>query len=200
MRMHIVGVSPPGSGNPIPDYVEIGAHTYFDADNIRFLGFIPGEKIVIGKYCSIAYGVNIFVGGHHTTETISTYPFDNLMLGRENPTRTYKSSRNTEIGSDVWLGQNSHIQGGVRIGHGAVVGSRSVVFGDIPPYCIVAGNPARPVRYRFSRVVVTRLLRIAWWDWPDDAVRANVEWFYRPVTEFVEHFDPIEGASDGTVA
>jgi virginiamycin A acetyltransferase len=200
MDLRIAGVSPPGRDNSIPDYVEIGAHTYYDGDNIRFVGHIPGEKIVIGKYCSIAYGVHIFVGGNHRIEAVSTYPFDNLMLGKDNPTRSYKSTRNTEIGSDVWLGYRSHVVGGVHIGHGAVVGSRSVVFSDVPPYCIVAGNPARPVRYRFSRTIVTRLLRIAWWDWPDEVVRSNLDWFYRPVTEFVEHFDLIEGMSDGTVA
>jgi len=193
-RLPSMAVVSPSSAEPsLPDYVAIGAHTYYDRNNVRFVGFVPGEKILIGKYCSIAYGVHICVGGNHATGTVSTYPFDNLLLDKPNPTRSYRTTRNTEIGNDVWLGYRAHVVGGVRIGHGAVVGSRAVVFGDVPPYAIVAGNPARLVRYRFSRPIVERLLRIAWWDWPDEMVRANVEWFYRPVREFVEQFDPDGG-------
>src|SRR5206468_239888 len=118
--------------------------------------YIPGEKIRIGKYCSLAYGVTVCAGGGHTTGTVSTWPFDNLLLGRENPTRTYQTTRDTEIGSDVWVGYQAHIAGGVRVGHGAVVGTRAVVFSDVPDYAVVAGNPARLVRYRFSAGVVRR--------------------------------------------
>jgi len=199
-------VSGPGEGKPpkrscgeisfgdsdpsLPDYVEIGAHTYYVPRETRFLGYIPGEKIIIGKYCSIALGVTIFVGGNHTTETVSTYPFDTWFLDRMNPTRSYKTTRNTEIGSDVWIGHGAHIAGGVHIGHGAVIASQAAVFTDVPPYGIAVGNPARVNRYRFGESMVERLLRIAWWDWPDDAVRSNVEWLYRPIAEFVKHFDP----------
>ncbi len=102
-------------------------------------------------------------------------------------------SRNTEIGSDVWLGYGAHIAGGVHIGHGAVVASRAAVFGDVPPYGVVVGNPARLTRYRFSESIVESLLRNAWWKWPDEVVRRNVEWFYRPVGEFVKQFDPAGG-------
>jgi len=175
-----------GSADPaLPGYVEIGAHTYYVPRATRFVSYIPGEKIIIGKYGSIALDVTIFVGGNHTTETVSTYPFDTWFLGRLNPTRSYKTSRHTEIGSDVWIGHGAHIAGGVHIGHGAVIASRAAVFTDVPPYGIAVGNPARVTRYRFSEPIVESLLRIAWWDWPDDEVHRHVEWFYRPVSEFV---------------
>lgn len=183
-----------GSDPSLPDYVEIGAHTYYVPKQTRFLGYIPGEKISIGKYCSIALEVTIMVGGNHTTETVSTYPFDTWFLGRRNPTRSYKTSRNTEIGNDVWIGHGAHIAGGVHIGHGAVIASGAVVFHDIPAYGIAVGNPARVTRYRFSESIVERLLRIAWWDWSDEEVRKNAEWFYRPVAEFVEQFDRLGGS------
>ncbi len=188
-----------GRSDPsLPSYVEIGAHTYYVPSETRFLGYVPGEKIIIGKYGSIAREVTIFVGGNHTTETVSTYPFDTWLLGRMNPTRSYVKSRNTEIGSDVWIGHGAHIASGVHIGHGAVVASGAVVFQDVPPYGIAVGNPARVTRYRFNESIVESLLRIAWWDWSDEVVRRNVEWFYRPVEEFIKQFDPLSTFSEST--
>jgi virginiamycin A acetyltransferase len=172
--------------------VEVGQRTYYDPKGVRFITWIPGERIVIGKYCSIANGVTIFSGGGHRTDSVSTYPFDNFFFGRKNPTRTYQTTGKTVVGNDVWIGYGAHISGGVQIGHGAVIGTRAAVFSDVPSYGIVVGNPARLVRYRFSRPLVERLLRIAWWDWPEDTVRENLEWFYRPIGEFVARFDPGE--------
>ena len=183
-----------------PKYVEIGAHSYYVPRETRLLGYAPGEQIRIGKYCSIARDVTIIVGGNHTTDTVSTYPFDTWFLGRMNPTRSYKQTRNTEIGSDVWIGDGAFIASGVRIGHGAVVASRAAVFADVPPYGIAVGNPARTNKFRFSEEIVEALLRISWWDWPDEMVRRNVEWFYRPVAEFVNQFDPGRSISEGLAA
>jgi len=104
-------------------------------------------------------------------------------------TRTYRTSRNTTIGNDVWIGFRSTVLGGAQIGDGAVVAAGSVVFSDVPPFAVVAGNPAQVVRYRFSRKTAERLQRIAWWNWPEEKVRENLEWFYKPVAEFVERFD-----------
>jgi acetyltransferase-like isoleucine patch superfamily enzyme len=187
-----------GNTDPsLPGFVEIGAHTYYVPSETRFLGYVPGEKIIIGKYCSIARDITILVGGNHTTETVSTYPFDTWFLGRMNPTRSYKTTPDTEIGCDVWIGHGAHIASGVRIGHGAVIASRAAVFTDVPPFGIAVGNPARVNRYRFSESAVEALLRIAWWDWPDEMVRRNVEWFYRPVGVFINQFDPAGGVPAG---
>jgi virginiamycin A acetyltransferase len=177
-----------GTARPfVPEWVELGANSYHH--ETHFIRFTPDERIIIGKYCSIASGVTIFVGGNHSIDSVSTFPFDNRFLGRLNPSRSYRTTRNTEIGHDVWIGYRAHIGGGVQIGSGAVVASRAVVFTDVPPYAIVVGNPARVTKYRFSEHLVERLLRIAWWDWPEEKVRENIEWFYRPTAQFVEHFD-----------
>jgi acetyltransferase-like isoleucine patch superfamily enzyme len=162
--------------------------------------FAPGEQIVIGSYTSIAEDVTVLAGGGHRTDTVSTFPFDPCLLGTRFPdgwledsgvNRSYVTSKATEIGSDVWIGHGALVSAGVRVGHGAVIASGAVVFRDVPPYALVAGNPAIPVRYRFSKDVVERLLRIRWWDWPEDVVRAHSDWFYRPIAEFLDRFDPI---------
>jgi virginiamycin A acetyltransferase len=196
-----LGQPVPNANHVPPPYVTVGRYTYYDPNDIRFIAYIPGERIIVGKFCSLASGTLICTGAQHATDAVSTWPFDNFVLGRENPTRTYRSSRHTVLGNDVWTGCRSHIMPGVHVGNGAVVAARAVVFSDVPDYAIVCGNPARVVRYRFSSAVVKRLLRIAWWDWPDEKIRENLEWFYRPVTEFVEQFDPGGGnATDGNAA
>ena len=124
-----------------------------------------------------------------STDTVSTYPFENRFFGAPNPTRSSRTTRDTVVGSDVWVGDGVVIGGGVQVGHGAVLATGSVIFSDVPPYAIVAGNPAKVLRYRFSNPTVAALLRIAWWDWPEEELRRNVEWFFRPVAEFAAHFD-----------
>ena len=160
---------------------EIGAYTYFASD-LELRTYFAGERIVIGKYCSVGDQVLITTGGLHRTEIASSYAF--------RPLDTYRSTRNTTIGSDVWIGTRAMVRGGVTIGDGAVVGAGSVVFEDVPSFAVAAGNPAKVIRYRFSRPAIERMLKIAWWNWPPGHVRANVEWFYRPITEFLDHFDP----------
>jgi acetyltransferase-like isoleucine patch superfamily enzyme len=172
---------------------EIGEFTYADWKTLRLRTWLPNEKIIIGKYCSIADGVTIFTGGQHRTDLASTYPIDILLVRMKDRDKGYQTTANTVVGNDVWIGSGVTILGGVSVGDGAVLASRAVVFADVPPYAIVAGNPAQVVRFRFSRKAVERLLKIAWWHWPADKVKANVEWFYRPIAEFIAQFDPVEG-------
>jgi len=160
---------------------EIGPYTYYASD-LELRTYAPSERILIGSYCSIADQVLITTGGLHRTDVASTYPFD--------IPRCYQGTDNTVIGSDVWIGTRATIRGGVHIGHGAVVGSGAVVFSDVPDFAIAAGNPADVIRYRFSKSIVERLLRIAWWEWPVAWIVVNREWFYRPIEEFVDRFDP----------
>lgn len=172
----------------IPANVEVGAGTIVGSD-VRFLTWLPTERIVIGRYCSIGPHGVIFAGGNHRTDIASTFAFDHFLLGQPFPSRTYQTTPPTVIGNDVWLGRAATVLGGVRIGDGAVVAAGAVVFSEVPPYAVVAGNPARVMRYRFSQRTVARLLKIGWWNWSEAEIRENMEWLYKPINEFVAHFD-----------
>lgn len=134
------------------------------------------------------------VGGEHRADWITTYPFSVLM-----PSYTYikghpKSKGPVRIGNDVWIGRDVMILSGVDIGDGAVVGAGSVVSKDIPPYAIVAGNPARIIRYRFAEHQIKALLRIRWWDWPQEKVRAEIPLLLSDrVDEFIRRHDQSGG-------
>jgi virginiamycin A acetyltransferase len=158
--------------------IEVGEYTYYDDpdDPLGFeqravlYGFGP-ERLVIGRFCAIAAGVRFLMpGANHADLGPSTFPFG--IFGEPWAQRTMDlvmgapSRGDTIVGNDVWLGYQALVLPGVRIGHGAVVAAASVVSADVPPYAIVAGNPARAVRNRFGDDDVDLLLRAAWWDWP----------------------------------
>jgi acetyltransferase-like isoleucine patch superfamily enzyme len=155
--------------------VQIGDWTY-GHPRLYGLGEAP---LVIGRYCSIALEVDIFLGYEHNTRWISTYPFPDAWLLGHFPEGAdvvgHPRSRGpVVIGNDVWIGHGATILSGVTIGDGAVIGAASVVTSDVPPYTVVAGAPAKPVRRRFDEETVARLLRLRWWDWPADEVRTIV--------------------------
>jgi acetyltransferase-like isoleucine patch superfamily enzyme len=176
--------------------VRWGPHTYFGS--CVFQTWMPGEKIFLGDWCSIAAGVSIFTGGGHRTDLVSTFPFDALLpRGDRARYRGYQTSRDTVIGNDVWIGDMAMVSGGAQIGDGAVIAAGAVVFGDIPPYAVAAGNPAKVIRYRFSKATIERLLRIAWWRWPEDVITERLDWFHRPIEEFCDRFDPAMAVTGG---
>lgn len=149
---------------------EVGAHTYADG-GLRVVGGGPTGKLKIGAYCSIANGVTIFIGGEHQTRYVTTYPLSMAfpeLAGRHGQVRT---KGDVTIGNDVWIGDGAVVMSGVTIGDGAVVAARAVVTKDVPPYAIVAGVPARPVRLRFAEDVARRIAATRWWDWPIERVR-----------------------------
>mgnify|MGYP001336642123 CR=1 FL=1 len=166
--------------------VEIGDYTYYDdpAGPERFLETCVryhfehmGDRLVIGRYCAIATGVQFVMNGaNHALDGFSTYPFAIFGKGWEDPGYDWRqgSRGDTVVGNDVWIGTEAMILPGVTIGHGAVIGARAVVASDVPPYAIAAGNPARTVKRRFNEETVQRLLQIAWWDWPAEKVTANL--------------------------
>ncbi len=132
-----------------------------------------GTTLKIGAFCSIATNVDIFLGGHHHLEWLTTYPFP-TMLAERAPIPQYGFSRgDVVIGNDVWLCSNSAVLSGVSIGHGAVVAAGAVVTRDVEPYSVVAGNPARHIKWRFDEPMRMALLRIAWWDWSIDEITAQ---------------------------
>lgn len=174
----------------LPPYVEMGAHTYA-MSNVRFLSWADGEKIVIGKFCSIAGDVEIHVGGDHNMDVASTFPFDVLLQNTKPPSRSYRTSAPTVIGHDVWIGRGAFIGAGSNIGPGSIIGAKTAVRKTIPPYSIVVGNPGQIIRRRFSDDIVERLLQLAWWEWPDAKIKDNLDWFYAPIGDFLQHFESV---------
>ena len=148
----------------------IGAYSY-GRPKVRFAE--SGRRLTIGRYCSIADKVEILLGGDHRLDWASTYPFAamrGLWPEADAPADYHASRGDVSIGHDVWLGSGCMILSGVTVGHGAVVAARAVVARDVPPYAVVAGNPARVVRIRFDEATVAALVACAWWDLPHAAV------------------------------
>jgi acetyltransferase-like isoleucine patch superfamily enzyme len=150
--------------------ISVGRFTY---GNPQFKVWSEGERIDIGAFCSIADGVIIFGGGEHRPDWVTTYPlriaFNSPGAGQDGLPHT---KGRTFIGNDVWIGHGAMVLSGVTVGDGACIGAGAVVSKDVPPYAIVAGNPARVVRMRFDEQVVARLLEIRWWRWPIEKIRA----------------------------
>jgi virginiamycin A acetyltransferase len=148
----------------------IGEHSY-GAPKIRFAG---GARLEIGRFCSFADQIEIFLGGNHRLDFITTYPFREF-VGRWPGSAALPdnvcSRGDVRIGSDVWVGSGVRILSGVTIGHGAAIGAGAVVAADVPPYALVAGNPGQVVRLRFAEATVTALTASRWWDLPDETIR-----------------------------
>lgn len=144
--------------------VEMGDDSY---GTPQIYSWGDNTKLKVGKYCSIGEEVKVMLGGEHYTDWVSTYPFSSRwpeVAG--NLPKCNKSKGDVTIGNDVWIGNFACILSGVSIGNGAVVGAHAVVAKDVPPYAIVAGNPAKIIRYRFDENTIKRLEKFAWWDWP----------------------------------
>lgn len=133
-------------------------------------------KLIIGRFCSIAKGVNIFLNGEHRHDWITTYPFNILFKEQAGHITGHpKSKGDVIIGNDAWIGYKAMILSGVKIGDGAVIGAGAVVSRDVAPYSIVAGNPARHIKFRFDQQQIEKLLKLKWWDWDIDKVLQNVD-------------------------
>lgn len=161
--------------------IVVGDFTYFaDTDFEKHVthhyDFI-GDKLIIGKFCQIGAGVEFVMNGaNHQMNAVSTYPF--YIFGSWDQSAPSKEDLpfkgNTVVGNDVWIGQNSTILPGVHIGDGAIIGLNSVVTGDVPPYTIVAGNPAKTVRKRFDDELIDLLLKLKWWDKSVEEINALI--------------------------
>jgi acetyltransferase-like isoleucine patch superfamily enzyme len=131
-----------------------------------------GKKLSVGKFCSLGPETIIYLGGNHRTDWVTTYPFTTLDPVAAGIQGHPHSRGDVVIGHDVWMGRASSILSGVKVGHGACISAHAVVTKDVPPYAIVAGNPARIVKYRFNEQQITKLLKIGWWDFPIETIRA----------------------------
>jgi acetyltransferase-like isoleucine patch superfamily enzyme len=141
--------------------------------------------VTIGRYCSIAKGVEFLLGGEHGAHYTSTFPFTEFLhrtnlkikdsilsssLSEESVTEHPLTKGDIIVGNDVWIGQNALILSGVNIGNGAIVGAGAVVASDVPDYAIVVGNPAKVIRFRFNEKEIERLNEIQWWNWPESEI------------------------------
>ena len=166
--------------------ISAGKHSYYSGyyhgchfeENVRYLApdRTDVDTLRIGKFCSIGSGAVFMMAGNqgHRHDWASTYPF-HYMPDFSSAEDGFRRKGDTVLGNDVWIGTEAMIMPGINIGHGAVIAARAVVVRDVPPYAIVGGNPAKIIRSRFDDEDVERLLELAWWDWPDDKIRRNVD-------------------------
>tara|TARA_B100001093_G_scaffold335854_1_gene320689 strand:+ start:1055 stop:1699 length:645 start_codon:yes stop_codon:yes gene_type:complete len=167
-------------------HIHIGDFTYYNdfrkvIEDFRQLLFpylheFAPESVFVGKFVQIAQGVQIITSSaNHQMDGFSTYPF--CVFGEpwsSSYQPVWPNKGDTRIGNDVWLGHESVIMPAVSIGNGAIIAARSVVTRDVPAYSIVAGNPARVIRKRFSDAMIKDLEKIAWWDWPVDVITKHI--------------------------
>lgn len=152
----------------------------FERNNVLYQYPINHDKLIIGKFCSIACGAKfIFNSANHTLSSISTYPFpiffEEWGLNIKGVAAAWDNKGDIIIGNDVWIGYEAVIMAGVTVGDGAIIGTRAVVTKDVPPYTIVGGVPAKPIRKRFDNETLDELLKIRWWDWPEEKIAKNIQ-------------------------
>lgn len=151
----------------------------FQFNNVLYHYYVNHDHLIIGKFCSIACGARfIFNAANHTLGSQSTYPFpifyDEWGLDPANVAAAWDNKGDIVVGNDVWIGYEAVILSGVTIGDGAIIGARAVVTKDVPPYTIVAGVPAKPIRKRYDEQTIARLEQIRWWDWPEEKIRERL--------------------------
>ena len=166
--------------------IEIGDYTMyndferdprdFERNNVLYHYPVNGDKLRIGKFCSIACGAKfLFNSANHTLRSLSTYPFlifyEEWGLEGKDIRQAWDNKGDIVIGNDVWIGYQAVILAGVTVGDGAIIGSRAVVTRDVPPYTIVGGVPAKPIRKRFDEDTIARLQALRWWDWDQETIR-----------------------------
>ena len=169
--------------------IEIGDYTIyndfvhdprdFERSNVLYHYPVNGDRLKIGKFCSIACGAKfLFTSGNHSLRSLSTYTFpiffEEWGLDAKDICSAWDNKGDIVIGNDVWIGYEALILSGVTVGDGAIIGSRAVVTKDVPPYTIVGGVPARPIRRRFDDAAIETLEALRWWDWDPEKIRRNL--------------------------
>lgn len=167
--------------------IQVGDYTYysgyyhdkhFEDYCVRYIApeYDDRDKLIIGKFCAIASGVTFLMGGTqgHRHDWISTYPFFYIPELSDGAIDGVLNKGDTVVGNDVWIGTEAVIMPGVSIGDGAVIATRAVVTKDVLPYTIVAGNPAKPIKKRFSKEQIDLLLETKWWDFDIEIIKKYV--------------------------
>ena len=169
--------------------IEIGDYTIyndfvhdprdFERSNVLYHYPVNGDRLKIGKFCSIACGAKfLFTSGNHSLRSLSTYTFpiffEEWGLDAKDICSAWDNRGDIVIGSDVWIGYEALILSGVTVGDGAIIGSRAVVTKNVPPYTIVGGVPAKSIRRRFDGAVIERLEKLRWWDWDIETIRRSI--------------------------
>ena len=170
--------------------IEVGEYTMyndfvndpakFEQNNVLYHYPINHDKLKIGKFCSVACGAKFFFNSaNHAMASLSTYPFplffEEWGLEKKDVAKSWDNKGHIIIGNDVWIGYEAVILAGVTIGDGAIIGTRAVVTKDVPPYTVVGGIPAKPIKKRFDDKIISDLLEIQWWNWPNEKITQNLE-------------------------
>jgi virginiamycin A acetyltransferase len=151
----------------------------FEKNNVLYHYPINQDKLIIGKFCSIACGARfLLTSSNHTQRSLSTYPFpiffEEWGLEKANVKSAWDNKGDIVIGNDVWIGYEAVILSGVHIGDGAIIATRAVVTKDVPPYTIVGGIPAKAIKKRFDDATIAKLLRLQWWNWPFEKIQQSI--------------------------
>ncbi len=151
----------------------------FEKNNVLYHYPINHDKLIIGKFCSIACGTRfLFNSANHALASLSTYPFpiffEEWNLDGKDVATAWDNKGDIVIGNDVWIGYEAVIMSGVTIGDGAIIGTRALVTKDVPPYTIVGGIPARQIKKRFCEDTISQLLQIKWWNWSVEKITQNI--------------------------
>ncbi|WPY01013.1 CatB-related O-acetyltransferase [Candidatus Trichorickettsia mobilis] len=162
----------------------VGDYTYYDdpedihnfETNVLYLFDFMQDQLIIGKFCQIATAVRFIMNGsNHAMDGISTYPFKVFGKSWTSAAMNVISKGDTVVGNDVWIGNSATIMQGIKIGHGAIIGTNALVTKDVEPYTVIGGNPAQVIRKRFDDKTIVFLLQLAWWDWPIEKITENIQ-------------------------
>ena len=172
-----------GANIEVGDYTMYNDYVHdprdFEKNNVLYHYPVNGDKLKIGKFCSIACGAKfLFTSANHTMRSLSTYPFpiffEEWGLDAKDIRSAWDNKGDIVIGSDVWIGYEAVILSGVTVGDGAIIGTRAVVTKDVPPYTVVGGVPAKPIRKRFDDAAIEKLESLRWWDWDYEKIKRSI--------------------------